>query len=109
MLAVLGILALLGWGIYLMADHDRAYTIFLMAAIALWAGKSISEWRKTRRFPWSLAGITAMTVLVLLRDLAPSWPWLSPAGYVLIGVYAVYFIRLFTWHRTRNERDLTTN
>jgi hypothetical protein len=32
LLAVLGFLALLGWGIYLVADHQRAYEIFLAGA-----------------------------------------------------------------------------
>jgi uncharacterized membrane protein YuzA (DUF378 family) len=102
-LAVLGILALLGWGIYLVADHHPpVYLILWVITTIIWAGKFVQEWRETRRFPWFTAGIVAFTVLAALSTAAPSWPWLRPVGYVLVGLFAAYLIKLYS--RRRRQR-----
>ena len=121
-LAVLGILALLGWGIYLVADHHPpVYLILWMITTIIWAGKFVQEWRETRRFPWFTAGIVAFTVLAALSTVV----MLAGAGGVahvpratsgqlgiddemnniqerLISGFAAYLIKLYS--RRRRQR-----
>lgn len=109
-IAVLGFLALLGWGIYLVADHQRAYEIFLAGAVIVWIGKLVAEWWGTRRFPWSWALVAASSVLILLSNLAPSWPWVPPAQWVVAGLLAASLIKPLVgyWRRRARARDCDT-
>ncbi len=101
-LAVLGFLALLGWGSFLAADNHLAYLILWVIIVILWTGKLVLQWRETRRFPRSTGAVVASVVLALLSILAPSWPWLRPAACVLGGLFAAFFL---ISHHAQNIRS----
>ena len=111
-LGLLGLLAVLGWLIYLAATTRFTNQDFVIAYVIItfiWGAKFIGKWREERRFP----PVEALCVLVPASTaavtLAPSWHWVHWVGYVVASLLLVMLIGIEVrrWRQRRTARELT--